>query len=331
MASYPSAIREFTIKRNLLDIVWAEHMNSMQDETRAIQETLGVVPHIATSNPGGRTPNHGTVASRIQSVARGEQVPIFRGSTREATVTPGTWHRPSLRADDDGFSMSTGTGIRLCETGLWAITIKADWKSTAATVQHQAARMLRLEIGGDDIGVRHVLIEAPANRYAMHNTVTWVDTYAKDTVVSMGVRTDCGGNPGNLLYNAYLRAHLVRCHPEGEGGSIPFDDIPDVVNPPPEVVTTPPDAVLRYTVIAVLSWYVGKPPEPGVNGGYGLGAQVQVIDNTHPAFASSPYPKFATFGQAAQFAHQLESDFWGPGNGWPMPNQSVIGTVWPST
>jgi hypothetical protein len=326
-ASYPAAIREFTTKRNLIDIVWAEHMNSMQDETNALQTTLGLVPQIATNNPGHQAPDHGTVAARIQHVARGEQIPIFRGSTREATVTPNVWVRPSLRADDDAFSMSTGTGIKLCESGLWAFTIKADWKSTGITVQQEATRMARLEIDGVDIGVRHVMQEQPHNRYAMHNTVTWIDTFSEDTVVSMGVRTDCGGNPGPLLYNSYLRAHLVRCHPEGEGGSLPFDDIPDVVKPPPDVVVRPPANNLKYTVLVTLTWIGGRHDyETGVGSGPpGAAAHYEIIDSTHPKYNSSPYPKFNSMSEARAFIASQQSNSWG--NDYYAYSPPVTGTI----
>ncbi|MEU4534293.1 hypothetical protein AB0G15_05415 [Streptosporangium sp. NPDC023825] len=312
-ASYPNAYRQWTTKRNYLDIVWAEHMNSVQDETSAIQQTLGIVPQIATANPGMVNPNHGTVAARIQHVARGEQIPIFRGSTRDATVTPGVWVRPTLRADDDPFSMSTGTGIKINESGLWQITLKCDWKSVPATVQHQAARLLRLEINGDDVGVRNVIEEIPQNRAALHNHLTWTENLAKNTTISMGVRTNTGGSPGELIYNAYMRVHMVRCHPPGEGGPIPFEDIPDV-EPPPQVVVTP--STKQYTIIATLypvggtldhdystGWTAGSPP--------GVGANIEVVDSTHPAFASSPYPKFNSLAEAQAYANEKRQNYFG--------------------
>lgn len=336
-ASYPSAYRQWTTKRNYLDIVWAEHMNSIQDETLAIQQTLGVVPQTATANPGMVNPNHGTVAARIQSVARGEQIPIFRGSTRESSVTQGIWGRPSLRADDDPFSMSTGTGARLNESGLWCITLKCDWKSVPITLQHEAARLLRLEVDGDDIGVRNVIQEGPHNRSILHNTLTWTDTFAKNTLISMGVRTNTGGSPGPLIYNAYMRLHLVRCHPVGEGGSLPFEEIPDEqppTVPPNEVVVTPPDAIRKYTVIASVSNEPARQIDP--RSGFLINSTaastvntISVIDNTHPAFNRSRHPKFVTYQEAADYAIWLRQNLQGP-DWYSDLGETITGTRWPS-
>lgn len=339
-ASYPSAYRQWTTKRNYLDIVWAEHMNSIQDETLAIQQTLGVIPQTATANPGMVNPNHGTVAARIQSVARGEQIPIFRGSTRENSLTAGVWVKPSLRADDDPFSMSTGTGARLNESGLWCITLKCDWKSIPATVQHEAARLLRLEVDGVDIGVRDVIQEGPHNQSLLHNTLTWTETFAKNTLISMGVRTNTGGSPGALAYNAYMRLHLVRCHPVGEGGSLPFEEIPDEhppTVPPNEVVVTPPDAIRKYTVIARLDNEPARQVNP-ITGflidsrAAGTVLNISIIDNTHPAFARSPYPKFVTRAEAEAYATQLRNNYWaGPPGSFSTFGNVITGTQWPST
>ena len=41
VAQYPSAIRSFTPKVDLVDTVFADHVNVLQDETRALQVSLG--------------------------------------------------------------------------------------------------------------------------------------------------------------------------------------------------------------------------------------------------------------------------------------------------
>ena len=228
-ASYPYEIPEWTTKRNYIDIVWADHMNRMQEETKAIQETLGVIPQRATNNPGGLTPDHGTVAARIQSVARGEHIPYFRGSHHNFRASPNQWHTPQLRADDDPFGMSTGTGFRINETGLWMITAKCDWASTTYTRQQNAARLLRLQVNGNDVGVRDVIREDDTNSYALHNNLTWEDTFQAGTTISLGIRTEVQAPDHILLAHVYLRAHLVRCQDayNGEGTSIPFESPPD--------------------------------------------------------------------------------------------------------
>ena len=48
-ASYPSALRSFSTKRNTLDIVDAADPNSIQEEVIAIESILGVNPNISTA------------------------------------------------------------------------------------------------------------------------------------------------------------------------------------------------------------------------------------------------------------------------------------------
>src|SRR5690606_15387330 len=124
---------------------------------------------------------------------------------------------------------ATGTGIKLNQTGLWTISLLATWKATTQTQTNEAVRMIRLEVNGSDIGVRDVVEEQATNKSALHNHLTWTDTFSKDTTISMGVRTDMNGAAGaQAVLHAYIRAYLVRCHDSaGAGGSVPFDPIPD--------------------------------------------------------------------------------------------------------
>lgn len=45
-ASYPDAIKEFTPKEDGVDIILAAHINELQEEITAIQQTLGVNPNM---------------------------------------------------------------------------------------------------------------------------------------------------------------------------------------------------------------------------------------------------------------------------------------------
>ncbi|WP_157247814.1 hypothetical protein [Nonomuraea typhae] len=51
-ASYPSAFRAWSTKFDYTTIVFAEHVNTLQDELLAVQRTLGTTPQIAASDPG---------------------------------------------------------------------------------------------------------------------------------------------------------------------------------------------------------------------------------------------------------------------------------------
>jgi hypothetical protein len=332
-ASYPQSIPVWTTKRNYIDIVWADHMNRVQEELRAIQETLGVMPQRATADPGGRTPDHGTVAARIQSVARGEQIPYFRGSVREFDVVLNQWQRPVLRADEDPFGMYTGTGLRLNESGLWCITIKADWQSNNDTQRIGTTRILRLEVNGQDIGVRDVLEEGSHNRLALHQHITWTETLDKGTMISLGIRTNMAGTTSNLDAHCYMRAHLVRCHPyTGEGMSVPFDQWP---NPgpgekPPTCYPRPRPERCRYTVYCCYGG-LRMVPRADIRAGGSALSRICIIDNTHPFYELSPHPIFETVEEVMAYRDELWYQMTGWRGQWNEEDNRVwSGTIWPS-
>lgn len=332
-AAYPASIPPWSTKRNYLDIVWADHVNRLQEETEAIQRTLGIIPQKATANPGSLTPDYGTVAARIQAVARGEQLPYFRGSLRDYKINPNTWSRPSLRADDDPFGLYAGAGIRLNESGTWLITIKADRRATTDTTRFGAVHLLRLEINGSDVGVRHVLEETQANHLALHQHITWEENLAAGTVIVPSIRTNITGSSAQLASHVYLRAHLVRCAPyTGEGGSVPFDEVPDLPpdQQPPVTVTTPPAAERNFTVYCIYGGLSAYATDQGGGRGWSL-IDIRIIDNSNAMFAKATHPKFATYEQASAYRDQLWQQLTGHSRVWGESiSNTATGTHWPS-
>lgn len=47
-ASYPASVRLFTTKRDVNDLVLAEHVNTLQEEMSAVQGHLGLNPHVSS-------------------------------------------------------------------------------------------------------------------------------------------------------------------------------------------------------------------------------------------------------------------------------------------
>lgn len=75
-ASYPSQVRPFTTKQNVVDTVDASHPNSLQEEVVAIETTLGLNPQQSTSpNPSSTfnaaSNNFGTVSARMANLEIG--------------------------------------------------------------------------------------------------------------------------------------------------------------------------------------------------------------------------------------------------------------------
>ena len=75
-ASYPSSVRPFTTKTNILSVIDAADPNSLQEEVVAIETTLGVNPALSTSVVSTDTflntsSQYSTVALRLANIERG--------------------------------------------------------------------------------------------------------------------------------------------------------------------------------------------------------------------------------------------------------------------
>jgi len=75
-ASYPSQVRVFTTKQNVIDTVDAAHPNSLQEEVVAIENTIGLNPATSTTpNPSSTfnagSNNFGTITSRLANIEIG--------------------------------------------------------------------------------------------------------------------------------------------------------------------------------------------------------------------------------------------------------------------
>ena len=75
-ASYPSAIRSFSTKTNVLDIIDASDPNSLQEEVIAIESSLGINPALSTSpNPSSgftaTSTQYSTLAQRLANIENG--------------------------------------------------------------------------------------------------------------------------------------------------------------------------------------------------------------------------------------------------------------------
>ena len=73
VAQYPSAIRSFTPKVDLVDTVFADHVNVLQDETRALQVTLGTTLLAATNYSGifSQSSTWSSLSARLVNIESG--------------------------------------------------------------------------------------------------------------------------------------------------------------------------------------------------------------------------------------------------------------------
>ncbi len=111
-ASYPSSVHPYASKIDLVDVVLADHVNSLQDEVRAVQITLGSGaesqnPLVSTYTGSftSSTTTWGTVSARLRNIEAG----LVNGVSSGPYVAVGGGSTITT-ATNKGLVLKTGTG-----------------------------------------------------------------------------------------------------------------------------------------------------------------------------------------------------------------------------
>lgn len=134
-AQYPAAVKTFTTKVDFTDVVLAEHVNTLQDEVRALEVTIGTDVNVGSGWVGSFdqiTTNWNTLKDRIANIEYGlnlvysERLPVG-GTTGQVLVkTSGTDYDVSWSTFDGLPSQSGHTGEFLTTDGT-----TASWSAVA--------------------------------------------------------------------------------------------------------------------------------------------------------------------------------------------------------
>ncbi len=160
VAQYPSSVRSFTPKVDLVDTVFADHVNVLQDETRAVQVSLGT--SLLASNYSGlfaQTATWPSLSARLANI--------------EAGLVTGVVGAPYFKKSGDSIAPASGT------VGLAA-------KTTAGTANlietRNAANTLRFNVDFDGlpkVGTGEVLYVGGTAYTNLTTVVTAIETIAK--------------------------------------------------------------------------------------------------------------------------------------------------------
>jgi hypothetical protein len=136
MSSFPNSIRQFSTKRDGVDVNYASHINDLQDEVVGIENTLGVLPNIDSRL--GASGNFPTVKARLDAMSAGKHMPAFvAGPAYPFRVPPdGNWHTlplltPTSSQDPDG--LWNGNGFTMNSSGIWVMIYYTSWLSNSAS------------------------------------------------------------------------------------------------------------------------------------------------------------------------------------------------------
>jgi len=160
VAQYPSSIRSFTPKVDLVDTVFADHINVLQDETRALEVSLGTTL-LASSYLGtfAQTATWSSLSARLGNI--------------EAGLVTGVVGSPYFKKSGDTITPASGSV---------AISAKTTAGSANLIETRNAANTLRFTVDFDGIpkvGSSEVLYVGGTAYTSLTATVAAVETIAK--------------------------------------------------------------------------------------------------------------------------------------------------------
>jgi len=160
VAQYPSAIRSFTPKVDLVDTVFADHVNVLQDETRALQVSLGT-SLLASSYSGtfAQTATWPSLSARLSNIEFG--------------LVTGVTGSPYFRKTGDTITPPSGTV---------AIAAKTTAGSANLVETRNAANTLRFNVDFDGlpkVGTAEVLYVGGTAYTSLTTVVNAIETIAK--------------------------------------------------------------------------------------------------------------------------------------------------------
>lgn len=160
VAQYPSAIRSFTPKVDLVDTVFADHVNVLQDETRALQVSLGT-SLLASTYAGTfvQTATWASLSSRLANI--------------EAGLVTGVTGSPYFRKTGDTITPASGTV---------GISAKTTAGSANILETRNAANTLRFNVDFDGlpkVGTAEVLYVGGTAYTSLTTVVNAIETIAK--------------------------------------------------------------------------------------------------------------------------------------------------------
>ncbi|WP_019629588.1 hypothetical protein [Actinomadura atramentaria] len=159
MATYPKGVKTFEPKKDYVDDVLAAHVNLLQDEIRAIQQTIGIEPTLLgpkvnpsrDPRPTGGTRTYKDIRDRLRGLTWNEERPAIVTSIKPQWVRSNPYlvddwplKVTNFSAPMGGFDKG-GRGILIPESGLWLLTGYVYWYPTSRTVGHRLLKITRAD------------------------------------------------------------------------------------------------------------------------------------------------------------------------------------------
>jgi hypothetical protein len=152
-AVYPKQYKSFTVHKNLVEDIDASHVNNLQDEVLALQQTLGIMPHQDTGLKM-KTNTYSSVASRLDAIQRGHGIPACyvsktSDSVKGAATKTISFSRPTTAQDPE--ALFNGHSITANRTGWWIVFGRVKWANATGSLATGADRQISLAVGGSQV------------------------------------------------------------------------------------------------------------------------------------------------------------------------------------
>lgn len=211
MATYPLGIKRFVTHRDEVDIVRAEHMNTVQSEVTAIQDVLGPNPH---QDENGWT--FKTVRERLEYMMRGRQTPVIQAyNSTKYTRSSDKWYWNYYPNDNSTYydthkMLGSGRLMVAPRSGWYYIMGQCYFNSTALKGSRVLAVMA--SNGTSTLALNSEDYYGESRAFGDWMQVSWFGRINKGS--SIGIMTNLiTGNYPNGKYsvqNAHMRGFMVR-------------------------------------------------------------------------------------------------------------------------
>jgi hypothetical protein len=149
-AVYPKQYKSFPVHKNLVEDIDASHVNNLQDEVLALQQTLGINPHQDTGLKM-RTNTWASVAARLDAIQRGRGIPacyLWKTTDSVYDAKLKTISFPKPAAANDPELLYNGHGMTTNRTGWWIIFGRVMWTGATGSLATGADRQINIAING---------------------------------------------------------------------------------------------------------------------------------------------------------------------------------------
>ncbi|MFE2101071.1 hypothetical protein [Streptomyces sp. NPDC059468] len=212
-AVYPKQYKSFTVHKNLVEDIDASHVNNLQDEVLAVQQTLGINPHQDVTLKM-KTNTWASVGARMSAIQRGQGTPaVFLQKSADAVPRPSTGTKTKTisfpRPSYDPEGLWNGSTITANRTGWWIITARAKWVNwTPYNKSPYTDREIDIWVGGQQVATVDNLPSPDGNTHQMITYQNWVTAGQK---IEMHLYHDVVGK--NLgVTDLHLAACMIREH-----------------------------------------------------------------------------------------------------------------------